>query len=225
MIQIAKNKIPARDDALVQKLYEISQGDTDHPGLLPAGLGALAHTTADQLHDLIAVEKNDQGMRRESVGNKLKANRALHLLLSKAQDFLKSVGLRTQASRAPWKLDKNIPRNDADLISVADTALLQDASLPVGDPHKFTGGRRLAIIADHNALQTLITDTATKKGAAETAVAAKDGKRKDAVAIYQQARDHLYATLPDGKFDKKLEWFGFDVWDKPVRHRPAITPP
>ena len=221
---MAKNLIPKRDDSLVEKLYQISDGDTNNPGILPAGLGATAKTDADEFHDAIANAKNKMGAREEAVAIKKVAHKALRLALAKGTDYLKAVGLRSKALRAPWRLDRDLPPIDADLISVADVALTTDAALPPGDPHKFPAALRTAMQTGHDDLQTAVQDASTKGGEAENAVADKNMHRAKCVLTYKIARDHLYATLPLGKKDPKLELFGFDRWDPHVRHRKPGPP-
>ena len=222
---MARNILPASDDKLLEANYLIVKGDTDNPGLLPAGLAALITTDANEFRDSILAEKAAQGDAKTAFIVKANLKKPLHANLVKGSDFLKSTGLRTKGERAPWALGEELPTVDADLISIAEVAIATDAGLPPGDPHKFPAALRTAIQNSHNAFQTALIDAGAKKGVAENLVAVKNALRTKNEFNYKTARDSLYSSLPDGKFDAQLELFGLDRWDHPVRHRKPPGPP
>ena len=145
--------------------------------------------------------------------------------LTQLKQFIRAVADKDTAAQMlhTLGLDGDIPNKNADFVTLLMGTVLPHLNDWDGTPLQIADDVK-ALVKDE-AQEFADAVVSAEEGIAEstTATQIRDEARRRYEEILTRIRNWLYLRLPEGRYDSRLDEYGFEVWDKPPAHK--LHPP
>ena len=213
---------------LIEQGYLIKDADTKWAGeawKLPADMRTSFDDAFVHLRTTQADCENARIAKEKAVSIAQTSRAEIEHSLARLKQFIRAVANKTLAADMFHTLgiDAEYPLADTDFVTLLFSTVVPHLNDWDGTPQQIEAALKTEIQTGTTKFADAVRDADEAIATSTTATQDRDIWRDTYENILTQIRNWLYLKLPHGKYDSKLDEYGFEVWDKPPVHK--LYPP
>jgi len=210
---------------LIEQGYIIRDADDKYSGEIwhiNAGLRTMFDTAFDDFREAHYAAENIRNEKETLAEGNRKECHGMIKTLTRLKRYIRTVADKETARNMfhTLSIDNKYPRKDENFVSVIFDLVLPHLDNWDGTPQEIAPDMKNEVTEQAKAYFDSSLANAEKQAESTTATGDLKRKRKCFENVLTRVRNWLYLKLPQGRNDAHLDEYGFDIWNKPHRHKP-----
>jgi len=215
-------------DDLIQLGYLVQDADNKYAGeiwTLPGWLRTAHDNAFTALRDAAQVAQNANIAKEEAAAKRADEDTETFAIVTSLKYFIDFIADEKNAVKMKRRLgiDDELPADDEQAVSLLMGTTIPHLSDWDGTPTEFPAAMKADITAQVHQFAIAVNKAQQKFDESVTATAERDTKRQLYEKTLARIRSWLYLNLPDGRYDERLNEYGFNAYDPATYPIPDVV--